>query len=113
MKKFKYSEITPENIYKKRREIIYKICDKLNLEYRNDSVAHVEALLDAERVRRRSTMIEDQARVMKGMRDLSHRRRVHNAAILIQSRWRAARARMQCAEMKCVFCCISRWGRKR
>jgi len=26
------------NIYKKRREIIYKICDKLNLEYRNDSV---------------------------------------------------------------------------
>ena len=24
------------NIYKKRREIIYKICDKLNLEYRND-----------------------------------------------------------------------------
>jgi len=26
------------NIYKKRREIIYKICDKLNLEYRNNSV---------------------------------------------------------------------------
>ncbi len=25
-------------IYKKRREIIFKICDKLNLEYRNDSV---------------------------------------------------------------------------